>query len=94
MGSLDYKLSDMEKNDLVSCCVIKGNSEYRLNGISNLPYGYMFCFKDKLGYGNAFVVNIYENNGRREADVLPKCTFAEKIKSAVDEYLNKDKEFK
>ncbi len=94
MVSLDYKLSDTEKRDLISCCVIKGNSEYRLTEISNLPYGYVFYFKDKSGYGNALVVNIYENKGKGDIDVLPQCKFAEKVKSSIEEYFNNHKEFK
>jgi hypothetical protein len=92
MNSIDYKLSDAEKKDLISKCSIKGSSTYSLAEITPLPYGYLFCFKDKQGYGNAFAVNI-SNNGK-DVEVAPSCNFAAKLECFLKEYFQKHKEFK
>jgi hypothetical protein len=89
MNSLDYKLSDIEKKDLISCCIIKGSNTRRLYEISPLPYGYMFCFKDNQGYSNSFVVNIMDKC--KIIDVLPKCDFTEKLEYFLTEYFKKHK---
>jgi hypothetical protein len=88
MNSIDYKLSDVEKRDLISCCSILGSDVYNLNEISSLPYGYMFCFKKNGGYGSAFVVNIAQEKTKKTVDVLPDCKFAGRLREFLENYFN------
>jgi len=92
MSSLDYKLSESERKDLISCCSIAGSRQhYKLSEISSLPYGHLFYFKGNDGYGSSFVVNITNNGSCRIIDALPKCDFTEKLEYFLNEYLEKHK---
>ncbi|MFH0831870.1 MAG: hypothetical protein V1886_03325 [archaeon] len=82
MVSLDYIISNAEKNDLISSCVITGSQQYHLSEISKLPYGYLFYFRNSDGHGSSFAVNI-DNN---KIEVLPDCGFASKVQSFLEEY--------
>ena len=88
MSSLDYKLADAEKRDLISSCSIKGERNFTLKEISSLPYGYMLLFQDKEGHCSGMIANIYANNGKKVADVLPDCGFAARVKGFIEDYLN------
>lgn len=96
MDSIDYKLSDVEKKDLISDCTIHGIEQYNLDNISPLPYGYMFCFKDKEGFGNVFIVNLYKTYKDKsiEVEVLPECGFGNRLQKFLEGYFKKHKEFK
>lgn len=90
MSSLDYKLSEMERKDLISCCAIAGSRQkYKIGEISPLPYGYLFYFKSNKGQGYSFVVNIRNTGNKKEADVLPACNLSEKIKKSIETLLNR-----
>jgi|GEM_PF-4136644 hypothetical protein len=92
MNSLDYKLSEPERKDLISCCSVSGSRQsYKLNEISPLPYGHLFYFRGNDGYGNSFVVNITDNGNGKVIDVLPKCDFAENVEYFLDKYFKKHK---
>ncbi len=92
MSSLDYKLSEIERKDLISCCSVFGSRQkYKLNEISPLPYGYLFYFKGNDGHGSSLVVNITDNGICRIIDALPKCDFAEKLEYFLNEYFKKHK---
>lgn len=88
MVSLDYKLCDAEKNDLINCCTLTGSCRYKLDEISNLPYGYLMYFKAKDGTGYSFVVNICDNGDGKEVNVLPECNLAGEIKKSLETLLN------
>ncbi len=91
MDSIAYKLSEAERKDLISCCSIKGSSTYKLEGISPLPWGYLFCFGEKSGCGSAFVVNIHEKNKSKEIRVLPECGFGDRLKEFLTDYFKNQK---
>ena len=82
MESLDYIISNAEKNDLISICIIHGSQQYHLAEISKLPYGYLFYFKIAEGHGNSFVVNIEDDR----VEVLPACGFAAKVRDFLENY--------